>query len=75
MDYEAWLKLEHVYSSQKRPVTMGGVFSNERSSKDPEPMQNRRNLIVQLARGFAAGDVIPRRFDGSRFLLQELARD
>lgn len=72
MDCEAWLKLVHVYRDPKGRVKK---FGDELASKEPELIRDRRNIVVQLARGFASGDVIPCFFDGPRFLLGELARD
>jgi hypothetical protein len=38
-------------------------------------VQDRRDLVVELARGFAAGSKIPCIFDGGRYLIREMQKD
>ncbi|SKA88941.1 Replicative DNA helicase [Prosthecobacter debontii] len=71
MDCEAWLKLVHVRAEKRRGTVKFGSSSSEMDTQD-EIIRNRRKLIVQLARGFAAGDVIDCAFDGARFFIAEL---
>jgi len=67
MDCEAWLKVAHVYTAPEKKSS----FSKEK--KEPEIIRDRRYIIVELARGFAAGDKILCYFDGPRFTLKEIA--
>lgn len=67
MDCEAWLKVNYVNAEKQK-----GRFSKETSS---EILQDRRNLIVELARGFAAGDRIPMLFNGKKFTMREITHD
>lgn len=68
MDCECWLKVAHVMTSPEKKRGFG-------KSADPEIVRDRRDIIVELARGFAAGDKIRCLFDGPRFTIRELARD
>lgn len=65
MDCEAWLKVAH-YSAEKKK----GRFNAE---SPPEIMHDRRNLIIELARGFAAGSKIPMFFNGAKFTMREIS--
>jgi replicative DNA helicase len=69
MDCDAWLKVAHVMSS---PEKKRGFSKTE---EKPEIVRDRRDIIVELARGFSAGDKIRCLFDGPRFTIRELARD
>jgi len=69
MDCEAWLKVAHVLTTPEKKSS----FSKEK--KEPEIIRDRRYIIVELARGFAAGDKILCYFDGPRFTLRELSND
>jgi replicative DNA helicase len=69
MDCEAWLKVAHVLTTPEKKNS----FSKEK--KEPEIIRDRRYIIVELARGFAAGDKILCFFDGPRFTLRELSND
>lgn len=68
MDCEAWLKVAHVYADKKK-----GRFNNAESGG--EILHDRRNLIVELARGFPAGARIPMLFNGGKFTMREIAQD
>lgn len=68
MDCEAWLKVAHVMTSPEKKRAFG-------KAEAPEIVRDRRDIIVELARGFAAGDKIRCLFDGPRFTIRELARD
>lgn len=67
MDCEAWIKLAHVTTAPEK--------KRFGPSKEPEIIRDRRDIVVELARGFAAGDRIRCLFDGPRFLIRELTRD
>jgi len=69
MDCECWLKVAHVNHA---PEKKRG-FSKEKDKE--EIVRDRRDIIVELARGFAAGDKIRCLFDGPRFTIRELAGD
>lgn len=67
MDCEAWLKIQHVYT-QPEKKRFG-------PAQEAEIIRDRRDIVVELARGFAAGDKIRCLFDGPRFTIRELTRD
>lgn len=67
MDCEAWLKIQHVTAAPEK--------KRFGASKEPEIIRDRRDIVVELARGFAAGDKIRCLFDGPRFLIRELSND
>jgi replicative DNA helicase len=67
MDCEAWLKVAHWIPEKKK-----SRFSTE---TQPEIDHTRRNLVVELARGFAAGTKIPMFFNGSKFTMREITND
>lgn len=67
MDCEAWIKVCHVQQDQEQGRRRFG-----QAEKKPEIVRDRRDLVVELARGFAAGDRIRCLFDGARFLIREL---
>ncbi len=67
MDCEAWIKLAHVTTAPEK--------KRFGPSKEPEIIRDRRDIVVELARGFAAGDRIRCLFDGPRFLIRELTKD
>ena len=69
MDCECWLKVAHVTNT---PEKKRG-FSKEKATE--EIVRDRRDIIVELARGFAAGDKIRCLFDGPRFTIRELGSD
>lgn len=68
MDCECWLKVAHVMTHPEKKRGFG-------KASEPEIVRDRRDIIVELARGFAAGDKIRCLFDGPRFTIRELARD
>jgi replicative DNA helicase len=68
MDCEAWLKVAHVTHAPEKKRGFG-------KASEPEIVRDRRDIVVELARGFAAGDKIRCLFDGPRFTIRELARD
>ena len=65
MDCEAWLKVAHWIPEKKK-----ARFS---ADTQPEVDHTRRNLIIELARGFAAGSKIPMFFNGAKFLMREIS--
>lgn len=67
MDCEAWLKIQHVTTAPEK--------KRFGTTKEPEIIRDRRDIVVELARGFAAGDRIRCLFDGPRFLIRELSND
>jgi hypothetical protein len=69
MDCECWLKVAHVMNApeKKRGFTKDAGIA--------EIVRDRRDIIVELARGFAAGDKIRCLFDGPRFTIRELGED
>jgi len=67
MDCEAWLKIQHVTTTPEK--------KRFGTTKEPEIIRDRRDIVVELARGFAAGDRIRCIFDGGRFLIRELSND
>jgi replicative DNA helicase len=70
MDCEAWLKVCHVDKEKEKAKV--ARFKTPSSEQRSERDENRRNIRVELARGFAAGDVIPCYFNGARFLMREI---
>lgn len=76
MDCEAWLKIAHVKASTSTPATGKGARKVPMIGAPAEPKaensNNRRNLIIEVARGFASGDCIPCFFDGPHFKMGEL---
>lgn len=67
MDCEAWIKVCHVFTQPEKKRFAG--------TAEPEIIRDRRDILVELARGFAAGDKIRCIFDGGRFLIRELSND
>lgn len=67
MDCEAWIKVCHVFNQPEKKRFSG--------TSEPEIVRDRRDILVELARGFAAGDKIRCLFDGGRFLIRELSSD
>jgi len=67
MDCEAWIKVCHVFTQPEKKRFAGAA--------EPEIIRDRRDILVELARGFAAGDKIRCIFDGGRFLIRELSND
>lgn len=67
MDCEAWIKVCHVFNQPEKKRFSG--------TSEPEIIRDRRDILVELARGFAAGDKIRCLFDGGRFLIRELSSD
>ena len=67
MDCEAWIKVCHVFTQPEKKRFAGAA--------EPEIIRDRRDIVVELARGFAAGDRIRCIFDGGRFLIRELSND
>jgi replicative DNA helicase len=67
MDCEAWIKVCHVFNQPEKKRFAGAA--------EPEMIRDRRDILVELARGFAAGDKIRCIFDGGRFLIRELSND
>jgi replicative DNA helicase len=67
-DCDAWLKITHVYPDAKKKMFGAG-------DEKKQPVRDRRNLVVELARGFASGDVIPCFFNGPNFAISELSRE
>lgn len=70
MDCEAWLKIKFVYKEAEGKRTFGAAAADAKK----EIERDKRNLVVEVARGFSAGDSIPCHFNGARFLLAEMAR-
>lgn len=70
MDCEAWLKIKFVYKEAEGKRTFGAAAVDAKK----EIERDKRNLVVEVARGFSAGDSIPCHFNGARFLLAEMAR-
>lgn len=68
-DCECWLRIKHFSPEQKK----SRGFS--KSEEKPDIVQDRRDLVVELARGFAAGSKIPCIFDGGRYLIREMQKD
>jgi len=69
MDCECWLKVAHIMTTPEKKRGFG------KSEERAEIVRDRRNIVVELARGFAAGDKILCLFDGPRFTLRELTND
>lgn len=69
MDCECWLKVAHVMTSPEKKRGFG------KTEEKPEIVRDRRDIVVELARGFAAGDRIRCLFDGPRFQIRELTTD
>jgi len=69
MDCEAWLKIKFVYKEAEGRKSFGAPAAEKK-----EIERDKRNLVVEVARGFSAGDSIPCHFNGARFLLAEMAR-
>lgn len=66
-DCECWLRIKH-YAPEKKK---GRGFT---ADAPVEIVQDRRDLVVELARGFAAGSKIPCIFDGGRYLIREMVK-
>lgn len=65
-DCEAWLRLRHIVQKQEK---RRGFSEPE---KVAEIVRDRRELVVEIARGFASGDKILCHFNGGRYLIREI---
>lgn len=70
-DCEAWLRLKHVTT---KPEKGKGGFGSQAAGKG-EVIQDRRELVIELARGFQSGDKIPCIFDGPHYRLREMKKE
>jgi replicative DNA helicase len=68
-DCEAWLRLRHIVQKQEKKR---GFSEPE---KVAEVVKDRRELVVEIARGFASGDKIPCHFNGGRYLIREMEQE
>lgn len=68
-DCEAWIKIAMVREEKAK----GRSFSSD--AVPAAIIRDKRNLVIELARGFASGDVIPCFFNGAKFLIQEISRE